>query len=83
MSQKMYAWGGWGGRGISPFLSLRDPMDLVAHQACPLRSQSLRKFMSTESVMLSNHVVLCHPLLLPSVFPSIRVLTSGSALGIR
>ena len=58
-------------------------MDLVAHQACPLRSQILRKFMSTESVMLSNHVVLCHPLLLPSVFPSIRVLTSESALGIR
>ena len=58
-------------------------MDLVAHQTCPLLSRSLRKFMSTESVMLSNHFVLCHPLLLPSVLPSIRVLTSESALGIR
>ena len=37
-------------------------------------SQSLLKLMSTESVMLSNHLILCHPLLLPpSIFPSIRV----------
>ena len=37
-------------------------------------SQSLPKFMSIESVMPSNHFILCHPLLLlPSVFPSIRV----------
>ena len=36
-------------------------------------SQSLLRFMSTESVMLSNHLILCHPLLpLPSVIPSIR-----------
>ena len=32
----------------------------------------LLKFMSVESVMLSNHLILCHPLLLPSIFPSIR-----------
>ena len=37
-------------------------------------SQSLLKFMSIELVMLSNHLILCHPLLLPSTFPSIRVL---------
>ena len=36
--------------------------------------------MSIESVMTSNHLVLCHPLLLPSVFPSIRVFSSESVL---
>ena len=36
-------------------------------------SQSLLKFISIESVMPSNHLIFCHPLLLPSVFPSIRV----------
>ena len=47
-------------------------------------SQSLFKLMSIESVMPSNHLVLCHPLLLPpSVFPSIRVFSSESALRIR
>ena len=47
-------------------------------------SQSLPKFMSIESVMPSNHVILCCPLpLLPSVFPSIRVFSSESALHIR
>ena len=35
--------------------------------------QSLPKLMSTESVMPSNHLILCRPLLLPSIFPSIRV----------
>ena len=40
--------------------------------------------MSIESVMLSNHLILCHPLLLlPSIFPSIRVFSSQSALHIR
>ena len=47
-------------------------------------SQSLLKFMSIESVMLSNHLILCCPLLLlPSVFPSIRVFYNKSALHIR
>ena len=47
-------------------------------------SQSLLKLMSTESVMSSNHLVLCHPLLiLPSVFPSIRVFSNESVLHIR
>ena len=46
--------------------------------------QSLFKLMSKESVMPSNHLVLCHPLLLlPSVFPSIRVFFTESALHIR
>ena len=46
--------------------------------------QSLLNPMSIESVMPSNHLILCHPLLLlPSVFPSIRGLSSESALHIR
>ena len=41
-------------------------------------------FISIESVMLSNHLILCHPVfLLPSIFPSIRVLSYGVALHIR
>src|SRR5574341_2379202 len=40
--------------------------------------------MSTESVMPSNHLILCHPLLLlPSIFPNIRVFSNESALHIR
>ena len=46
-------------------------------------SLSFLKLMSIESVILSNHLILCHPLLLPSVFPSIRVFSSDSALGRR
>ena len=47
-------------------------------------SQSLLKLMSTESVMLSNHLILYHStLLLPSVFSSIRVFSNESALCIR
>ena len=59
---------------------------IAAHQA-PLSftiSQSLLKLMSIESVMPSNHLTPCHPLLLlPSVFPSIRVFSNKSALCIR
>ena len=47
-------------------------------------SQSLLKLMSIESVMPSNNLILCHSLLLlPSVFPSTRVFTTESALGIK
>ena len=47
-------------------------------------SQSPPKPMSIESVMPSNHLILCHPLLLlPSIFPSIRVFSSESAFFIR
>ena len=47
-------------------------------------SQSLLKLMSVESVMPSNHLILCRPLLfLPSIFPSIRVFPNESALHIR
>ena len=47
-------------------------------------SQSLLKLMSSESVMPSNHLILCHPLiLLPSIFPSIRAFSNESLLRIR
>ena len=47
-------------------------------------SWSLLKFMSIESVMLSNRLILCHPLLLlPSIFPSIMVFSNELALCIR
>ena len=55
----------------------------MAHQASLSLtiSWSLSKFMSIESVMLSNHLILCYPvLLLPSVFPSIRVFSNELAL---
>ena len=46
-------------------------------------SWSLLKFMSVESVMPSSHLILCRPLLPPSVFPSVRVFSNESALRIR
>ena len=58
----------------------------VACQAppSPTVSWSLLKFMSIESVMLSNHLILCRPLLLlPAIFPSTRVLSSELALCLR
>ena len=52
-----------------------------ARPPCP---RSLPKPMSIELVMPSNHLILCHPLLLlPSIFPSIRVFSNKSALRIR
>ena len=58
----------------------------AAHQAflSITNSQSLFKLMSSELVMTSNHLILCHPLLLlPSVFPRIRVFSNELALCIR
>ena len=56
-----------------------------ARPPCPSpNSQSLLKLISFESVMPSNHLSLCHPLiLLPSVFPSIKVFSNESALHMR
>ena len=62
-----------------------------ARLPCPSSSQThefesnscLLKLMSVESVMPSNHLVLCCPLLLPSIFPSIRVFSNELALHIR
>ena len=58
----------------------------IARQACLsfTISCSWFKLMSTESVMPSNHLILCHPLLLlPSIFPSIRGFSNEPALRIR
>ena len=46
-------------------------------------SRSLLKFMSIELVLPSSHLILCHPLLPPSIFPSIRVFSNESVLHIR
>ena len=46
-------------------------------------SQSLLRFMSVVSVTPFNYLILCHPLLLPSIFPSIRVFSTESVLRIR
>ena len=57
----------------------------AVHQA-PLsitNSQSLLKLMSIEPVMPFNHLILCHPLLLPSILPNIRVFSNESLLHIR
>ena len=66
-------------------LTLCDPID-SSMPGFPVlyHSQGLLKFMSIESVMPSNCLILCHPLLLlPSIFPSIRVFSNESALHIR
>ena len=58
----------------------------TAHQASLsiTSSRSLLKFMSIKSVMPSNHLIFCRPLLLlPSIFPSIRVFSNESVLCIR
>ena len=61
--------------------SLCDPVncstpDLPVHHQLP-------EFTSTESVMPSSHLILCHPLLLPSIPPSIRVFSNESTLRMR
>ena len=66
-------------------LTLCDPI-IAAHQASLsiTNSQSPPKPMSIELAMPSNHLILCHPLLLlPSIFPSIRFFPNESALHIR
>ena len=65
-------------------LTLCDSTD-AAHQASlpTTNSRSLLKLMSIESVMPSNHLILCHPLLPPSIFPSIREFSNESVLRIR
>ena len=80
----------WGGSQFSSVQSLgrvrlfATPWT-AAHQASLsiINCRSLPKLMSIESVMPSNHFILCHPLLLlPSIFPSIRVFSNESALRI-
>ena len=67
-------------------LTLCDPMNREARQTSLSITNcwSLPKLMSIESVIPSNHLILCHPLLLlPSIFPSIRIFSDESALPIR
>ena len=69
--------------------TLCDPNDCKMDCSMPgfrsiTNSRSLLKLVSIKSVMTSNHLVLCHPLLLPpSIFPSIRVFSKESVLLIR
>ena len=65
--------------------ALCNPMDCSMPGSLSItNSQSLFRLMSIESVMPSNHLILCHPLLLlPSVFPSIRVFSNESTLHMR
>ena len=57
------------------------PWTAARQASLSINSQSLLKLMPTESVMPSNHLILCHLLLLlPSIFPSIRVFSNESAL---
>ena len=65
------------------YSTLCNPMDWKASLSFTI-SWSLLKLMSIESVMPSNHLILCHPLLLqPSIFPSISVFSNVSVLHIR
>ena len=66
------------------FPTLCDSMDCSQASLSITNSQSLLKFMSIRWLMPSNHLILSHPLLLlPSIFPSIRVFSNESILHIR
>ena len=65
-------------------LTLCDPMDCSTLSFLSItNSRSLLRLMSIESVMPSNHLILCCPILLPSIFPSIRVFSKESVLHSR
>ena len=64
--------------------TLCNPMDCSTPGLSSITdSRSLLKLMSIESVMPSNHLIFCHPLLPPSIFPRIRVFSNESVLPIR
>ena len=64
--------------------TLCDPMDCSTPVPCPSPTPRVYSFMSIELVMPSNHLILCHPLLLPpSILPRIRVLSNEAVLHIR
>ena len=71
-------------QSLSPVQLFATPWT-AAHQASlSITNPRFTQNLSIESVMSSNHLILCHPiLLLPSIFPSIRVFSSQSALRIR
>ena len=65
-------------------LTLCNPMDWACQTSLSFNiSQRLLKLLSNESMMPSYHLILCHPLLLPSIFPSVRVFPDDSVLHIR
>ena len=70
---------------LSPVLLFATPWTVARQASLSItNSQSLLKLMSIELMMPSNHLILCCPLLLlPSVFPSIRVFSNESAFRIR
>ena len=69
--------------GVSDAIQLSMDFNTPASSVLHYLQSSLR-FMSIELVILSNHLILCHPLLLlPSIFPSIRVFSNESALCIK
>ena len=85
--KEVYRWnyGGKSSQSLSRVWLFATPW-IAAHQASLsiTNSQSLLKLMSIKSVMPSNHLILCRPLLLlPSIFPSIRVFSNESILHIR
>ena len=84
---------GWGNKilhvtsvqSLSHVQLFATPWTAACQASLPITNfRSFLKVMSIESVMLSNHLILCHPLLLPpSIFPSIKVFSKESALHIR
>ena len=84
--QLLYPWSWWLWWWSSSYIRLFATPWTAARQISLsfTTSRGLFKLMSFESMMPSNHLILCHPLLLlPSIFPSIRVFSSESALRIR
>ena len=71
-------------QSLSDIQHFASPWTAACQASLPsIISRSLLRLMSIDLVMLSNHLILCCPLLLPSVFPSIRVFSNESALCIR
>ena len=69
---------------VAAVQSLKSCLTLCEHMAYSTSGSSVLKFMSIDSLMPSNHLILYHPLLLlPSIFPGIRVFSNKSAPYIR
>ena len=62
---------------------LGSPVLLHLRQFAPIHVHWVGRYLTNQWLMLSNHFILCHPFSFPSVFPSIRVFSNGSALPIR
>ena len=71
-------------QSLSPVLLFGTPWTAACQASLSItNSQSALKLMSIESVMPSNHLILCGPFLLPSIFPSIRIFSNESVFRIR